>query len=99
MAIKLFLFYTEPLITFLKTKELFNKEFNIYLKDKYKSQTNSIICASDCNIDFLKYAEHTPTTEFIDVLFNCKIFPFIYRPTCISNASATLIDYIHVTIH
>ena len=76
--------------------ELFNKKFNKYLTDICKSQ-NSNICAGDFNIDLLQNAEHTPTAEFINLLFSCNLFPLISRPTRITNPSATLIDIIYVS--
>ena len=88
--------YRIPVNSFENSIELFNEEFNKYLTDRYicKSQNNSIICAGDLNIDLLKYAEHTLTTEFINLLFSCNLFPLISRPTRITNTSATLIDNI-----
>ena len=55
------------------------------------------ICAGDFNIDLLKYAKHTSTTEFINLLFSCNLFPLISKPTRITKTSATLIDNIYVT--
>ena len=89
--------YRIPDNSFENSIELFNEEFNKYLTDICKSQNNSIICAGDFNIDLLKYAEHTPTTEFINLLFSCNLFPLISKPTRITNTSATLIDNIYVT--
>ena len=74
-----------------------NEEFNKYLTDICKSQNNYNICAGDFNIDLLKYAEHTPTTEFINLLFSCNLFPLISKPIRITNTSTTLIDNIYVT--
>ena len=89
--------YRIPNNSFENSIELFNEEFNKYLTDICKSQNNSIICAGDFNIDLLKYAEHTPTTEFINLLFSCNLFPLISKPTRIINTSVTLIDNIYVT--
>ena len=90
--------YRTPNNSFENSIELFNKEFNKYLTDICKSQNNSIICAGDFNTDLLKYAEHTPTTEFIDLLlFSYNLFPLISKPTRFTNTSATLIDNIYVT--
>ena len=88
--------YRIPDNSFENSTELFNEEFNKYLTDIFKSLNNSIICAGDFNIDLLKYAEHTPTTEFINLLFSCNLFPLISKPTRITNTSATLIDNIYV---
>ena len=89
--------YRTPDKSFENSKELFNEEFNKYLTDIFKSQNNSIICAGDFNKDLLKYAEHTPTTEFINLLFSCNLFPLMSKPTRITNTSATLINNIYVT--
>ena len=58
--------YVTPDNSFENSIELFNEEFNKYLTDICKSQNISVIFAGDFNIDLLKYAEHTPTTEFIN---------------------------------
>ena len=51
---------------------------------------------SDFNIDLLKYDDHIPTNEFIDMLFSYHFQPTILDPTCITNTSSTVIDNIYV---
>ena len=62
---------------------------NVFTKEKK-------ICylVGDLNIDLLKYEEHRPTSDFVDILYANNMFPFIVKPTRVTDKSATLIDHI-----
>ena len=49
----------------------------------------------DINIDFLKYTEHNPTEDYLDMLFSNSFMPLITKPTRITDHSRTLIDHIY----
>ena len=46
----------------------------------------------DFNIDLLKHSTHSPTSEFLDLMFSNSFIPLINKPTRITPKSATLID-------
>ena len=46
------------------------------------------------NLDLLKFDNHLPTSQYLDMMSNHQILPRIVRPTRIKNRSATLIDHI-----
>ena len=46
----------------------------------------------DFNLNSLNYDSHTPTFDFMNILFSNNFLPYITRPTRISNNSATIID-------
>ena len=48
----------------------------------------------DYNINLFNYEVHSPTAEFVDLMYSHISVPLIYRPTRTSNQSATLIDNI-----
>ena len=48
----------------------------------------------DLNIDLLKYEEHRPTSEFLDLIYSYNGFHLISKPTRITSNTATLIDHI-----
>ena len=48
----------------------------------------------DFNLDLLQCSHHTPTREFIDILFSFAFIPLISSPTRLTSYSATLIDNI-----
>ena len=65
------------------------------LNDKllHIKQTNKYcIYAGDFNLDLLKYQNHSPTTEFINLNLALSYIPQINRPTCITKETATIID-------
>ena len=73
--------------------DVFNKRMcdilNVVTKEKK-------ICylIGDLNIDLLKYEEHRPTSDFVDILYANNMFPLILKPTRVTDKSATLIDHI-----
>ena len=73
----------QPFIDYLDTTL---QEIN---NGKYKG-----FLAGDFNIDLLRHDNHTITNDFIECLFSHCFFPTIFRPTRITEFSATLIDNI-----
>ena len=56
-----------------------------------------ILCA-DHNLDFLKFQQHRPTQDFLDLLNNELFVPCIQKPTRITHATSTLIDNIFLKV-
>lgn len=54
-----------------------------------------VFILGDINIDFLKYNTHTPTEEYLDMLFSNSYIPLITKPTRLTNHTKTLIDHIY----
>ena len=52
----------------------------------------------DFNLNSLNYDSHTPTFDFMNILFSNNFLPYITRPTRISNNSATIIDNIFTNL-
>ena len=73
--------------------DLFNSELEKLLKsvDKGKSE---VVLTGDFNLDLLKFENHLPTANYVDLVMNHKLLPRIVRPTRIKKQSATLIDHI-----
>ena len=53
----------------------------------------------DFNITLINEGTHVPTTEFIDMLSSCSLYPSITKPTGITFKTATLIDNIFTNSH
>ena len=53
-----------------------------------------VILGMDHNLDLLKSHLHSNTQEFININYDCDLFPVITKPTRITHTSATLIDNI-----
>ena len=49
----------------------------------------------DYNIDLLKSGVHSPTSDFLEIMYDKSFYNLISRPTRITNATATLIDNIY----
>ena len=71
----------------------FNRELEKLLRLIDKGN-NEIILAGDMNLDLLKYENHLPTANYLDLIISHKLLPRIVRPTRIKKQSATLIDHI-----
>ena len=52
-----------------------------------------LIITGDFNLDLLKYDQHLPTGEYLDLMIANRFLPSIVRPTRIKHQSATLIDH------
>ena len=62
--------------------------------DKLKSENKLVYICGDFNINLLHSDIHAPTATFIDVMYSASFFPFITKPTRITENTATLIDNI-----
>ena len=49
----------------------------------------------DYNINLLKSNVHSPTSDFLEMMYDKSFYNLISRPTRITNATATLIDNIY----
>ena len=48
----------------------------------------------DFNIDLLKVDENRPTHDYLELIYSYSILPTIYKPTRITETTATIIDNI-----
>ena len=73
--------------------DIFNDRLNDTLNIIHRERK---ICSflGDLNIDLLKYEEHRPTSEFLDLIYSYNVFPLISKQTRITLNTATLIDHI-----
>ena len=53
----------------------------------------------DFNIDLLKDDSHRPTHDYLNLVYSCSLVPTIYKPTRITEHSATIIDNILTNNH
>ena len=60
--------------------------------DQVSSEKKLCYLLGDYNINLLKYEEHQPTTEFLDMMLSSSFVPTINRPTRVTENTATLID-------
>ena len=70
--------------------------------DKYSSiiqrvneENKDLVIGADQNMDLLKYAYHTSTSNFLNVNLSSGILPTISKPTRVTHQTATLIDNIY----
>ena len=54
-----------------------------------------IYLMGDFNINLLETENHSPSNEFLDVMYSHSLFPLITRPTRITSETCTLIDNIY----
>ena len=64
----------------------------------YSEKNKSVYILGDTNIDLMKYDDHVPTKDFLDMLYSYGVFPKIDKPTRITAVSATLIDNIFTNV-
>lgn len=55
---------------------------------------DEIILCSDLNINLIRYNEHSPTNDFLNMLISHSFLPVITLPSRITPTNATLIDNI-----
>ena len=72
----------------------FNNTYLYELMNKTLNSKKPIILTGDFNFNLLKYGNHNPTTDFLDLLFRNSFLPCITKPTRITSNSKTLIDNI-----
>ena len=63
--------------------------------ERVKSERNICYMMGDYNIDLLKSSVHSPTSDFLEMMYDKSFYNLISRPTRITNATATLIDNIY----
>ena len=59
-----------------------------------KTERKSCYLLGDFNLNLLNADTHSPTQEFIDLMYSDSLFPTITKPTRVTSHSATLIDNI-----
>ena len=63
---------------------------------KVKDEHKKIIIGTDQNLDYLKINSHRNTQKFFELNLTNNLLPTIFKPTRVTNTSATLIDNIYV---
>ena len=73
--------------------DIFNDRLNDILNIIHRERK---ICyfLGDLNIDLLKYEEHRPASQFLDLIYSYDVFPLISKTTRITSNEATLINHI-----
>ena len=61
---------------------------------KLNSERKHLYIMGDFNIDLLKADVHRPTHEYLELLYSYSMLPTIYKPTRITESTATIIDNI-----
>ena len=59
-----------------------------------KTERKSCYLLGDFNLNLLNADTHSPTQEFIDLMYSDSLFPTITKPTRVTSHSANLIDNI-----
>ena len=59
------------------------------------SPNKLVFIMGDFNVNFLDYASHTPTSDFVNNFFSHSILPCIHHPTRVSEHRASVIDKIY----
>ena len=77
----------------IQNYDIFESELGKLLRLVDKNR-NELVLTGDFNLDLLKYENHLPTANYLDLVMNHKLLPRIVRPTRIKKQSATLIDHI-----
>ena len=62
--------------------------------DKINSENKITYVMGDFNIDLLKDDTDRRIHDYIDLIYSCSFIPTIYKPTRITETTATLIDNI-----
>ena len=58
------------------------------------SEKKQIYIMGDFNIDLLKVDSHRPTHDYLEFIYSYSLMPVIYKPTSITETTATIIDII-----
>ena len=61
---------------------------------KLNSERKHLYIMGDFNIDLLKADVHRPTHEYLELLYSYSMLPTIYKPTRITESTASIIDNI-----
>ena len=73
----------------------FHSEMESIMK-QFNDNKKQVFILGDINIDLLKYNIHTPTEDYVDMVFSNNFLPLITKPTRITDHSKTLIDHIYM---
>ena len=71
----------------------FLADFDPVLK-KLNSEKKTVYIMGDFNIDLLKVDTHRPTHDYLELIYSYSLLPTIYKPTRITETTATIIDNI-----
>ena len=63
---------------------------------KIRDEAKKIIIGTDQNMDYLKINTHRNTQKLFELNLTNNVLPTIFKPTRVTNSSATLIDNIYV---
>ena len=58
------------------------------------SEKKQIYVMGDFNIDLLKVDSHRSTHDYLEFIYSYSLMPTIYKPTRITESTATIIDHI-----
>ena len=83
--------YRHPSSDISKFSDHFQETFS-----KLENENKLIFVIGDFNINLLNHENHTPTNEFINMMFSNNLKPSVIHPTPISDTCSTLIDNISV---
>ena len=83
--------YRHPSSDISKFSDHFQETFS-----KLENENKLIFIMGDFNINLLNHENHTPTNEFINMMFSNNLQPSVLHPTRISDTCSTLIDNIFV---
>ena len=83
--------YRHPSSDISKFSDYFQETFS-----KLENENKLIFVIGDFNINLLNHENHTPTNEFINMMFSNNLQPSVIHPTPISDTCSTLIDNIFV---
>ena len=61
---------------------------------KLNDEKKQIYIMGDFNIDLLKVDDHRPIHDYLELIFSYSLLPTIYKPTRITETTATSIDNI-----
>ena len=74
--------------------QVFSDWLNSTLTSLKLMNADEIILCSDLNINLIRYNEHSPTNDFLNMLISHSFLPVITLPSRITPTNATLIDNI-----
>jgi len=61
---------------------------------KLNNEKKHLYVMGDFNIDLLKVDSHRPTHDYLDLIYSYSLIPTIFKPTRITETTATIIDNI-----
>ena len=82
--------YKHPKLSTTEFTELYLQK----LLNKVSKENKNVILMGDFNINILEYDSETSVSEFLDIMYENLLLPYITGPTRITSKSSTLIDNI-----